>query len=63
MTHVMEGETTRGRNDSGRTRKCVKRPVTLELVPLERRLSLGSVFNTLLTNSVVIDFKLYRLFC
>ena len=34
MTHVMEGETTRkrndsGRNDSGRTRKWAKRPVTV----------------------------------
>ena len=33
MTHVMEGETTRGRNDSGRndsgrTGKWAKRPVT-----------------------------------
>ena len=35
MTHVMEGETTRGRNDSGwndsgRTGKWAKQPVTCE---------------------------------
>ena len=29
MTHVTEGETTRGRNDSGRKGKWAKRPVTV----------------------------------
>ena len=28
MIHVTEGETTRGRNDSGRTGKWAKRPVS-----------------------------------
>ena len=38
MTHVMQGETTRGRNDSGRndsgrTGKWAKRPVTIRHDP------------------------------
>ena len=59
MINVMEGETTRGRNDSGRnvsgrTGKWAKRPVTVSLLAL----SLGRLRPFKRLNSTLIVFGL-----